>query len=1034
MKRIILLIFMLPVFVFAQPNQEFRATWVVDFNWLQPGMSVEQSKALIREVLDDHVRANMTSVLWQVRRFGTVYYPSAYEPWGPQTNFSNPGFDPLAYAVEQAHARGLEIHAWFNTFESRFAYAGSPSNLHPEWICRDQDGIPMPTEIAWLSPGIPAVREYLRNVALEIVNNYDVDGLHLDFVRWNEHSNSGKSLELARKQFQMVQKGELPDGLILPEQYQEMSKNNAGRYLYDQFTPFSGGIPSGFSSWEEYWRWSVTQLVQSIQDSIKSVKPWVRLSPAALGRYNWGGWQGYGSVYQDAALWLNEGYIDQITGMHYHWSNAADIYDVLEGGCPNCWSDYIQPAIQAGRMYSVGLFSDNFSNNGLFGRHKSIIDTVRSVSWADGVQFFSYASWRDQDYWDTAKNLFFQRKAKIRATGLIHNVPPGSPTMAFQKLDSLHYQLSVSPPSTTEKMWFAVYRSEDNLLQPDQDEILKIAFGDTGFVYVDAFDGLQDYNGTYWYFATALDRYWNESAASNAFESDSIPSFAPTVVSTTPAEGDTIPVSENITVKFSKTMIPGTVESAVTFNLPVVVSQYEWTSDHKQLTIHIAGDLQFDTQYEMRIVSSATDINGKALDGNGDGIPGDDFVLHFHTLSQDIVGPKVIAAYPNLQGTETDFEIGDIINIIFDEHINHFSVADSEMVLKTGDTTVPFDYLISDNDEFSMISIQPEEPLQPNTAYRLLLHTASMTDTLGNVFLDTLTLSFSTAGFIYSETMMVENFTFPGDWWQPTGSGSTVGVIANRTNWGYNSQIVLPVPRPRKAAFLNYAWDTSASSHLIREYLSGGAPRDILFDTTYVLQCYVYGDGSATAFRFAIDDNAPNGGSTNHEVSVWKTIDWNGWRLVSWDLAKDPVGTWLGDGILQGALRFDSFQLTYDPGVSATSGRLYFDDLRLVKKQTAVVGLDQQPIQLPKTVTLYQNYPNPFNPTTTIAYDVSSHQRVELKIYDMLGRVVKTLVNAYQEPGRYHVTIDASEFSSGTYFYQLKAGNMIQTRKMLLIK
>jgi len=74
--------------------------------------------ARVRAILDDHSSANMNAVLFQARQSGTAYYNSSYEPWGYYAGYEDPGYDPLAYAIEQAHARGLELHAWFNVFAS----------------------------------------------------------------------------------------------------------------------------------------------------------------------------------------------------------------------------------------------------------------------------------------------------------------------------------------------------------------------------------------------------------------------------------------------------------------------------------------------------------------------------------------------------------------------------------------------------------------------------------------------------------------------------------------------------------------------------------------------------------------------------------------------------------------------------------------------------------------------------------------------------------------------------------------------------
>jgi uncharacterized lipoprotein YddW (UPF0748 family) len=195
MKNVLtfLIFLLLPILISAQQNnQEFRATWVITWEYISASSSVEQNKARIRKILDEHKAANMNAVVWQIRQAGTAYYNSSYEPWGSYAGGTYPGFDPLQYALEEAHKRGLEFHAWFNVFASGSTAPGAPASQHPEWICRDRDGNPMTSNIA-LSPGLEEVRNYLKNVAMEVVRNYDIDGLHFDYVRWNEYSNSNQS-------------------------------------------------------------------------------------------------------------------------------------------------------------------------------------------------------------------------------------------------------------------------------------------------------------------------------------------------------------------------------------------------------------------------------------------------------------------------------------------------------------------------------------------------------------------------------------------------------------------------------------------------------------------------------------------------------------------------------------------------------------------------------------------------------------------------------------------------------------------------
>ncbi|NQU28532.1 MAG: family 10 glycosylhydrolase, partial [Candidatus Marinimicrobia bacterium] len=355
--KILLLLGLFSVSGWSQTgNTEFRSTWVITWEHIHSSWTAEQNKTRVREILDNHKAANMNAVLWQARQSGTAYYNSSYEPWGYYAGSSDPGYDPLAYAIEEAHKRGIEVHAWFNVFSAASTAAGTPAAEHPDWVCRDQSGIPM-SESRALSPGLAAVRDYTLNVAMEIVNNYDIDGIHLDYIRWNEYSNSSRS-----NLTQIEQESQL-DGMISEQQIEALDNSRTGRYLYDVDHPYNSGVPAGYGSWEEWWRSSVTTFVEMLHDSIQAVKPHVRLSVAALGKYNWSGWQGYGSVYQDAAKWFNDGSIEQLTPMSYHWLDATSFYNMLEGDCPECWGQWIQPGVSAGRLFSAGPGSYRLSEN-----------------------------------------------------------------------------------------------------------------------------------------------------------------------------------------------------------------------------------------------------------------------------------------------------------------------------------------------------------------------------------------------------------------------------------------------------------------------------------------------------------------------------------------------------------------------------------------------------------------------------------------------------------------------------------------------
>ena len=514
--KLILLLFSLIGYLQANPeNEEFRATWVITWDHIDRNKNTAENISHLQQIINDHKTANMNAILFQVRQSGTAYYSSAYEPWGYYAGYQDPGYDPLTKAIELAHEKGMEVHAWFNVFQTSSTRPGSPAYEHPEWICRDQNGTAM-SSYRSLSPGLPAVREYTIKIAMEIVNNYDIDGLHLDYVRWNEHTNSIRQSLDAESEIAGL------DGMISEEILSQLTQNPSGRYLYDYLHPYSGGIPSGYSSWEDWWRWSVTEFVSSLHDSIQRVKPHVRLSAAVLGKYNWSGWQGYGTVFQDGALWFNEGYLDHLMPMHYHWTTVSGFTGMLSGDCPECWVSFIQDGIESGRSFTVGPGSYILADNNLWNNHSSIIGGCRSLDWVDGFQFFSYATWDDNNYFVPAGETFFRNLSKIKLNPITTYAPPSSPTLVLSELNNDQFQIISYPGEINEPVWLITYRSLDPNADPDNANIIDIQFTQDPISIIDH-QGINDTANTYLYFSTVADRYWNESTISNTVFSTSSP-------------------------------------------------------------------------------------------------------------------------------------------------------------------------------------------------------------------------------------------------------------------------------------------------------------------------------------------------------------------------------------------------------------------------------------------------------------------------------------------------------------------------------
>src|SRR5205085_10406424 len=122
------------------------------------------------------------------------------------------------------------------------------------------------------------------------------------------------------------------------------------------------------------------------------------------------------------------------------------------------------------------------------------------------------------------------------------------------------------------------------------------------------------------------------------------------------------------------------------------------------------------------------------------------------------------------------------------------------------------------------------------------------------------------------------------------------------------------------------------------------------------------------------------------------------------------------------------------PVLNNSTNSLYLTSSSYIDLPLISTGTDVMELSTPGNYELSQNYPNPFNPVTSIQYSIASASNVELKVYDVLGREIRTLVNNFMQPGSYNVDFDASNLSSGIYFNKLTAGNFTAVKRMVLVK
>lgn len=503
----------------------------------------------------------------------------------------------------------------------------------------------------------------------------------------------------------------------------------------------------------------------------------------------------------------------------------------------------------------------------------------------------------------------------------------------------------------------------------------------------------------------------------------------PVVVSTTPVEADTsFRILDPIVVNFSRPMDRPTVEAAFQID-PDVPGVLAWASD-KNLRF-VPDSLPPLTDFVLTIAGSAAGQFGDLLDGNGDGTGGDDFILAFRTGLPDALPPRIVSSHPVHNSTEIDRQ--SVVTVEYDEELLSSSVRPESFRLLpiAGGADVPGALRHYTVRRQSVIQFFPSEEMTGVEWYRFEID-PGISDPFGNVEENQKRLIFRTRLNTRTQQQDIDNFEsgVETNWWVPQRSGSTAGIVTDSTDRFVETSIVNPQSGGSSALAIDYGWDAAASGWLLREYLAQGAPRDVLFDDTFILSAMVFGDGSGNRLRFAVDDNWPIESAQNHEVSPWYTIDWRGWRPVEWDLSTGDVGSWIGDGVLDGTLRFDSIQLTHAPG-AAEFGRIVVDDLAL-SVLAAPVAIEDEAV--PDRLILHQAYPNPFNPTTRIEFEIPESGHVRLVVFDVTGRLVMTLANELMAAGVWSRTFDAAGLASGVYLFRLEFKGEARVGRALLIK
>ncbi|MDB5102119.1 MAG: hypothetical protein JWM80_6540 [Cyanobacteria bacterium RYN_339] len=273
--------------------REFRAAWVAtvqNIDWpSQPGMTADQQKAELVAIMDKAAATGLNALVLQVRPNCDALYASPYEPWSKVLTGQmgkDPGYDPLAFAVDEAHKRGLQLHAWFNPFR-----AGQPGDVpsaehvsrkHPEWVKHYGGQL-------WLDPGNPQVQGYAQQVLMDVVRRYDIDAVHMDdYFYPYKISENGHEVDF-------------PDATSY-KAYKD------------------GGGTLELADWR---RDNVNRFVLGLSTLIHMEKPKVSFGISPFGIWKPGnppgttGLNQFEQLYADARLWLQKGWVDYFAPQLY---------------------------------------------------------------------------------------------------------------------------------------------------------------------------------------------------------------------------------------------------------------------------------------------------------------------------------------------------------------------------------------------------------------------------------------------------------------------------------------------------------------------------------------------------------------------------------------------------------------------------------------------------------------------------------------------------------------------------------------------
>lgn len=420
-------------------RREFRGVWVAsvaNIDWPSiPGLSTREQQDELIAMLDRAAVLRLNAVILQVRPAADALYASPYEPWseyltGRMGRAPDPWYDPLEFAVREAHKRGLELHAWFNPYRARHPSAKSP--ISPNHISRTNPGlVKRYGGHLWMDPGEPAVRQRTTQVMLDVVKRYDIDGVHVDdyFYPYKERDRRGNTIDF-------------PDA----GSYRRY-RNSGGRL--------------GRDDWR---RENVDSLIHRVYVGIKAIKPWVKFGISPFGTWRpgyppemGGKFDSYSELYGDSRKWVMNGWADYFTPqLYWQTDHPALSYSIL---LP--W--WVEQNVKGRHMW-IGNYVDKVTGTPTGWPAQEILDQIaltRAQNGATGNVYFSMQSLMYGRDGLPEKMVAgpYANRALVPASPWLDSVAPSSPIVRAGRDAGTGASTLSLQPQGAEATWLWVVRT-----------------------------------------------------------------------------------------------------------------------------------------------------------------------------------------------------------------------------------------------------------------------------------------------------------------------------------------------------------------------------------------------------------------------------------------------------------------------------------------------------------------------------------------------------------------------------------------------